>query len=98
MGRWYILWFGEVYIFFCGGPLEHENAAEKGGKALGLLGKGPTLLLADNQAANQVASDNARMKKALHVERKYHKIIKDICDNEVVLIPYYPERTSATNI
>jgi len=31
-------------------------------------------------------------------QRKYHKIIKDICDNEVVLIPYYPERTSATNI
>jgi len=28
-------------------------------------------------------------------KRKYEKCIKDICDNEVVLIPYYPERNSS---
>lgn len=27
-------------------------------------------------------------------KRKYEKFIKDICDHEVVLIPYYPERNS----
>ena len=31
-------------------------------------------------------------------KRKYDKIIKDICDNEVVLIPYYPERTSSSDM
>jgi len=31
-------------------------------------------------------------------KRKYEKIIKDITDNEVVLIPYYPERTSESAI
>ena len=31
-------------------------------------------------------------------KRRYEKIIKDICENEVVLIPYYPERTSETNV
>ena len=31
-------------------------------------------------------------------KRKYEKIIRDITDNEVVLIPYYPERKSGSEM
>ena len=31
-------------------------------------------------------------------KRKYQKIIKDICESDVVLIPYYPERSSDSNV